>query len=74
MSTAHQGDYCQHKDKMCMSRGEASTVVKSLGRSKGQKVEAYHCTFCDHWHVAKSRSASVRGVARARSHNKSKRR
>ena len=47
MSTAHNGDYCTHKDKMCMSRQEATSAA---GRING--MMAYKCPACGTWHLA----------------------
>lgn len=54
MSTDHKGDYCAHKDKMMMSRQEASSAAGRLG------MEAYKCDECGSWHI----THRLRGGAR----------
>ncbi len=71
MSTSHTGDYCQHKDKMCMTREEANAAVRSISKGKNKMI-SYLCEHCGRWHVAHARSASHRGLQRSRSHGKSK--
>jgi len=63
-----------HKDKMCMTKAEAATTVRSMNQGKGRKAESYLCKLCNTWHVASGRTAAHRGTSLAKSHNKSKRR
>jgi hypothetical protein len=57
MSTEHTGGYCSHKDKMMMSKAEAKGLARRL------RIEAYHCTECDHWHVASKRKPGAKRSA-----------
>lgn len=50
MSTEHTGDYCVHKDKMCMTRAQATAAALRMGI-----MMAYRCPGCGHWHIAHKR-------------------
>lgn len=47
-----------------MTRAEAKTIAKRTGdKFGGGKVEAYPCTYADHWHVGHATSKKRRKIA-----------
>lgn len=50
MSTAHQGGYCTHRDKMILSQSEAARMAKRIGG-----MATYKCDHCTGWHLCTSK-------------------
>jgi uncharacterized protein YlaI len=57
MSTAHTGDHCAVKDKMCLTEPEANGILK---RMKGKPMHKYKCEVCGHWHISSNISKRLR--------------
>ncbi len=57
MSTAHTGDYCQVKDKMCLTEQEANGILK---RIKDKPMHKYKCEVCGTWHISSNTTKRLR--------------
>ena len=52
MSTSFTGNYCSFKDKMCLTKQEATESIRSLAKSGGGSLEKHQCKHCGAWHLA----------------------